>query len=84
MDDAKDNKIGVALDEVVGLFYGGFVLVGVASGAFAGYLLGGGREEFLVNGWVDTMIGTVAGLFIGVGLGLISHGIFTVSKSRPQ
>jgi hypothetical protein len=84
MGDAKENKIGVALDEVVGLFYGGFVLVGMAAGAFTGYLLGGGREEFLVNGWVDTMIGTVTGLFIGVGLGLISHGIFTVKKSRLQ
>ena len=78
----KNQQVNVRTDdEVVGLFYGGFVIIGMSVGTFVGFLIGGGREEFLSTGWVETLIGTVTGLLLGVGVGLISHGIF-VYKSR--
>jgi len=81
----KNRNIGnTATDDyVVGLFYGGFVLIGMSIGAFIGFMIGGGREEFLVTGWVETLIGTATGLVLGVGLGLISHGVFSY-KSRKS
>jgi uncharacterized membrane protein YccC len=75
-----DNKppvsaVGVSGNEdPIGLHYGGFVMIGMAVGAFAGFMLGGGQKEFLAGGWIDSIIGVVTGLFIGVGLGLICHG----------
>ncbi len=69
-------------EEPVGLFYGGFVMIGMAVGAFAGFMIGGGQEEFLGGGWIDSLIGVVTGLFIGVGLGLIYHGIFLSKKGK--
>ncbi|MDR2693377.1 MAG: hypothetical protein LBB74_04085 [Chitinispirillales bacterium] len=70
------NTVGTGNEEPVGLFYGGFVMIGMAVGAFVGFMIGGGQEEFLAGGWIDSVIGVVTGLFIGVGLGLISHGVF--------
>ncbi|MDR2592840.1 MAG: hypothetical protein LBC59_08550 [Chitinispirillales bacterium] len=69
-------------DEPIGLFYGGFVMIGMAIGAFAGFMIGGGQEEFLTGGWIDSVIGVVTGLFIGVGLGLISHGVFLSKRGK--
>ena len=64
-----------ATDEAIGLFYGGFVLLGLLLGALIGYLGGGGRELFLSGGWIDTLVGTGVGLLLGAGAGMISHGI---------
>jgi hypothetical protein len=69
--------------ESVGLFYGGFVMIGMAVGAFAGFMIGGGQEDFLAGGWIDSIIGVVTGLFIGVGVGLICHGS-VVSKKKKR
>jgi len=68
--------------EPMGLFYGGFVMIGMAVGAFVGFMIGGGQEEFLKGGWIDSIIGVVTGLFIGVGLGLICHGIFLSKRGK--
>lgn len=47
--------------EAVGLFYGGFLFLGLGFGGLIGFLSGGGREAFLSGGWLDTLIG------VGVG-----------------
>ena len=67
--------------ETIGLFYGGFVVLGLIAGALIGYLTSGGRTEFLNGGWIDTLVGTGVGIFIGAGLGQISHAII-VAKMR--
>jgi hypothetical protein len=84
MKNGENNKVPADTGEYesVGLFYGGFVMIGMAVGAFAGFMIGGGQEEFLKGGWIDSVIGVATGLFIGVGLGLICHGIFVSKKGR--
>jgi PhnB protein len=42
----------------------------------------GGREMFLAGGWIDTLIGVVAGAAIGMGFGLISHAVLVLKKRR--
>jgi hypothetical protein len=71
-------------EEPVGLYYGGFVMIGMAVGAFAGFMIGGGQEEFLAGGWIDSVIGVVTGLFIGVGLGLICHARLLSRRGKPH
>ncbi|MCL2183403.1 MAG: hypothetical protein FWB85_08045 [Chitinispirillia bacterium] len=79
----QNRNAGMGTDnEVVGLFYGGFVLIGLSIGTFAGFMVGGGREEFLTTGWVETLIGTATGLLLGVGAGLISHGVFAYKNRK--
>ena len=68
--------------EAVGLFYAGFLFFGAAVGSLAGFLGGGGREMFLAGGWIDTLIGVVAGAAIGMGFGLISHAVLVLKKRR--
>ncbi|MCL2338258.1 MAG: hypothetical protein FWC60_12670 [Firmicutes bacterium] len=68
--------------ETIGLFYGGFIIIGLVAGALIGYTLSGGRVEFLNGGWINTLVGAAAGLLIGVGLGLLSNGIFVSRKKR--
>ena len=67
-----------AIYQAVGLFYGGFLFVGLITGALIGYILSGGRQEFQNGGWIDTLIGTGAGALFGIGLGEISHAVITV------
>jgi hypothetical protein len=71
-----------AADEAIGVFYGGFMLIGMVSGGVIAYLSGGGRMAFLSGGWIDTIIGVAIGLFIGVGTGMISHGMMAVRKKK--
>lgn len=66
--------------EAVGLFYGGFLFLGLAGGGLIGFLTGGGRTAFLDGGWIDTAIGVGAGALTGIALGLISNGIITINK----
>lgn len=68
--------------EVVGLFYGGFLFIGIVIGSLIGYVTSGGRSEFLNGGWIDTLIGTGAGAFLGIALGLISNAIVVVTKRK--
>ena len=69
-----------AVYEAVGLFYGGFMSVGIVGGAIIGYIISGGRQEFLNGGWIDTLIGMGAGALLGISLGEISHAIITIKK----
>ena len=66
--------------EAVGLFYGGFLFAGVIIGALIGYIVSGGRQEFLNGGWIDTLVGTGAGALLGIGLGEICHAVITVKR----
>lgn len=70
-----------AVYEIIGLFYGGFFILGSSIGGLAGYLTSGGRTMLLSGGWIDTLIGTVIGAAFGIALGLISNAIF-VSRSK--
>lgn len=64
-----------AVFEAAGLFYGGFIILGVTIGGLTGFLTCGGLAGFLLYGWLGTLIGLVTGALTGVGLGLIAHGI---------
>jgi len=59
--------------EAIGLFYAAFVVLGMTLGALGGYLLG--------HTWQNTLIGLSAGLFSGVGLGLLSNAILAARRS---
>ena len=69
-----------AILEAVGLFYGGFLFVGIIAGALIGYIISGGRQEFLNGGWIDTLVGTGAGALLGIGLGEISHAVISIKR----
>jgi len=66
--------------EAVGLFYGGFLFIGIIIGALVGYAISGGRQEFLSGGWIDTLVGIGAGALLGIGFGEISHAVITVKR----
>jgi len=57
--------------EVLGLFYAAFTVLGITTGAFIGYLLGG---------WVSALIGAGVGLGFGVSFGLLSHALLRLFK----
>ncbi len=67
--------------EATGLFYGGFLFIGFVAGALLGYVLGGGRHAFMDGGWVDTAVGAVAGMLLGLGIGQV-FGAVTSMKNR--
>ena len=67
--------------EAVGLFYGGFMFLGIAVGALIGFLASGGVPAFLQEGWIYTLVGTGAGAIIGIGLGEISHALVISKRS---
>ena len=73
-----------AIYQAVGLFFGGFLFVGLIIGALIGYIISGGRQEFLSGGWIDTLIGTGAGALLGIGLGEICHAVITVRTVRRK
>lgn len=66
--------------EAVGLFYGGFLFLGVAIGSLIGFLTSGGVPAFMQNGWIYTLIGTGVGAIIGIGLGEISHALISMKR----
>lgn len=68
--------------EVIGLFDSGFMFLGISIGALSGFITSGGRVMFLSGGWIDTLIGGVAGVIIGLGIGQISHAIIVLKKKR--
>lgn len=66
--------------EAIGLFYAGFMFFGLSIGTLIGFLASGGRQFFLSGGWIDTLIGAVVGVIIGIGFGLISNAIIAMKK----
>lgn len=69
--------------ESVGLFYAGFMMLGMVFGALIGFLTSGGVPAFLPQGgWVYTIIGLAVGLFTGLGLGMLSNAIIVAIKRK--
>lgn len=68
--------------EAIGLLHGGFTIIGLAIGAVIGYSVGGGWHTFLDGGWVDTVIGSIAGVMIGEGIALICNAIIEMIKRK--
>lgn len=66
--------------EAIGLFYGGFLFLGLGIGGLTGFLTGGGYEAFFDKGWIDTAIGAGVGIIIGIGLGQITNAIIALKK----
>lgn len=60
--------------EAIGLFYSGFLILGMAVGAFLGYLFG--------HTWINTLIGLGLGTFIGIAFGLFSHAILAMKREE--
>ena len=58
--------------EAIGLYYGGFFLLGGAVGAIAGSILGT-IGVFNGNFWITFGVSTGIGLIVGIGLGLIKN-----------
>ncbi|MFV8827497.1 hypothetical protein [Alkalihalobacterium sp. APHAB7] len=53
------------LNDIAGLFYGGFLILGIAFGGGFG----------IINGYF--ILGPLMGTVSGLGLGLLSHGIIS-------
>lgn len=70
--------------EAIGVFYAGFLFFGVSIGTLVGFLGSGGREMFYSGGWIDTLIGVITGGIIGLGCGLISHGIILLKGGAQR
>lgn len=77
-----DQKRSPADEELIGLFYGGFLFLGVAIGGLIGLLSSGGHPAFSSGGWVDTVIGACIGAVIGMGLGQISNAIIVAMRRK--
>lgn len=60
--------------EVIGLFYAGFVFLGLTVGGFTGYLAS--------RSLIDAAIGLAFGGCIGIGLGLFSHAAIVLLKRK--
>lgn len=73
-----------AADEAIGLLYGGMVLLGIVLGSLIGFITGGGRADFLSGGWIDTIIGLVAGVLLGTCCGMIAHAVITAVTRKRQ
>jgi len=58
--------------EAVGLFYGGFLILGLAAGSTLGWLAG--------RNWVTMGVGTAAGAGTGIALGLLSNAVITLKR----
>jgi len=69
--------------EAVGLFYAGFLFLGMVVGGLIGFGKGGSLSGFTEQqGWIYTLIGVGVGIFAGIGLGLISNAIIAVMKRK--
>lgn len=77
----KAQQLHMENGEILGVYYGGFTILGMTIGGLLLFLTSGGVPEFLDSGWIYTLIGLGVGTLIGIGCGLISHGI-VMSKRK--
>ncbi|GHU59794.1 hypothetical protein FACS1894133_7250 [Clostridia bacterium] len=71
-----------AVREAIGLFYGGFMFVGIAVGGLCGFLVSGGSVGFMLGGWVDVLIGSVLGAMFGLGCGEITNAVLIMRRNK--
>ncbi|WP_338465353.1 hypothetical protein [Shouchella rhizosphaerae] len=69
------------MEETIGLFYAGFMFVGMAIGAVVGILIG--AFVFTAHFFASVAIGTGLGLIFGLGCGMLKHGSI-VNKSSAN
>ena len=69
-------------EEAIGMFYGGFLFLGIAIGAIIGFINSGGREAFMLGGWIDTLLAIGVGALIGMGVGSIFHGFVVLLQKK--
>jgi len=67
-----------------GLLVGGFTILGTTLGALIGFLIGGGRSEFLNNGWIWTINGLALGSLLSAGLGLLGFAVHVKNHSEGE
>ena len=63
-------------EELIGYFYGGFVILGITVGVGTGYIWG--------NRGSDLIIFPLIGLFIGIGLSLLTQGFIAWSGNKKK
>lgn len=83
MDEKQKSKLSDWYNEVsepVGLFYGGFMILGAITGGALAFWVNGGVSEFLEYGWINALVGIGVGGLIGLSLGLITNGILVFRK----
>ena len=72
----------IETQEVIGLLYGSFTMLGLLVGAVAGFFTSGGRTVFLEGGWIDTLIGLSIGLMVGICIGMFGNAILITRSKR--
>lgn len=59
------------MDEIIGLYYGGFTLIGLTLGIVIGIILS--FTYFKNYFWVTIGVSTILGIILGVGMGLLKN-----------
>jgi|GEM_PF-2580883 len=70
-----------ATEEVIGLLYGGTMILSLVVGGLIGFVLGGGMLGFANGGWISMLVGLGVGAVTGAGLGLVAHAA-AVARAR--
>jgi len=69
---------------VAGLLVGGFTVIGTMLGAFIGFLISGGTNEFLNTGWIWTLNGSTLGSLLSAGIGLLGLAIHVRNRQEME
>jgi hypothetical protein len=77
---AKSRDWNSEYGEAVGLFYGGFMILGGVIGGVLAFMGKSDISAFLNIGWIYVLVGIGAGILTGLSLGLITNGIIDVRK----
>lgn len=72
LDEQDTKKRAKRNEDVVGLLYGFFVMMGLGSGTLVGYIFG--------RSWLSTITGLFVGVFFGVALAMLAHIIFSLKR----
>jgi hypothetical protein len=80
--DKLPERIAELSEKAIGLFYGGFMFMGLAVGGVIGFAASGGSEHFFTGGWLDTVMGVVLGGLFGLGGGEIMNAVIIMNNKR--